>query len=86
MTPYFLVSRLQDAGKPEVTAITDWTLGQFLPRCGGRSAAGFGIVTQLKGCELFGRVDIDKCRTRPVNVERMLAMMLHDRLAATFTG
>src|ERR1700726_4483232 len=26
---YFLVSRLQDADKPEVTAITDWTLGQF---------------------------------------------------------
>jgi len=26
---YFLVSRLKDADKPEVTAITDWTLGQF---------------------------------------------------------
>jgi LysR family transcriptional regulator, glycine cleavage system transcriptional activator len=26
---YFLVSRLKDAAKPEVTAITDWTLGQF---------------------------------------------------------
>jgi DNA-binding transcriptional LysR family regulator len=26
---YFLVSRFQDAGKPEVTAITNWTLDQF---------------------------------------------------------
>jgi len=26
---YFLVSRLKDADKPEVTAITDWTLRQF---------------------------------------------------------
>jgi LysR family glycine cleavage system transcriptional activator len=26
---YYLVSRLKDADKPEVTAITDWTLGQF---------------------------------------------------------
>jgi LysR family glycine cleavage system transcriptional activator len=26
---YFLVSRLKDAGKPEVTAITNWTVGQF---------------------------------------------------------
>jgi LysR family transcriptional regulator, glycine cleavage system transcriptional activator len=26
---YFLVSRLNDADKPEVTAITDWTLAQF---------------------------------------------------------
>ena len=26
---YFLVSRLQDADKPEVTAISDWTLNQF---------------------------------------------------------
>ena len=26
---YYLVSRLQDAHKPEVTAITDWTLDQF---------------------------------------------------------
>jgi LysR family glycine cleavage system transcriptional activator len=26
---YFLVSRFQDAGKPEVAAITDWTLDQF---------------------------------------------------------
>jgi LysR family glycine cleavage system transcriptional activator len=32
---YFLVSRLQDAGKPEVTAITDWTLEQF---CGDAKA------------------------------------------------
>jgi LysR family glycine cleavage system transcriptional activator len=26
---YFLVSRIKDADRPEVTAITDWTLGQF---------------------------------------------------------
>jgi DNA-binding transcriptional LysR family regulator len=26
---YFLVSRLNDADKPEITAITDWTLEQF---------------------------------------------------------
>jgi hypothetical protein len=26
---YFLVSRLKDADKPEVTAITQWTVGQF---------------------------------------------------------
>jgi LysR family glycine cleavage system transcriptional activator len=26
---YFLVSRFQDAGKPDVAAITDWTLDQF---------------------------------------------------------
>jgi LysR family glycine cleavage system transcriptional activator len=26
---YFLVSRIKDADKPEVTALTDWTLGQF---------------------------------------------------------
>jgi len=32
---YFLVSRFQDAGKPEVIAITDWTLEQF---CRGTEA------------------------------------------------
>jgi len=33
---YFLVSRLQDAKKPEVAAITDWTLRQF---CSDAAAA-----------------------------------------------
>jgi LysR family glycine cleavage system transcriptional activator len=34
---YFLVSRLKDAGKPEVTAITNWTLGQFCRDAGSEA-------------------------------------------------
>jgi len=68
-----------------------------LPRRRDRSTDGLRFVTAAPACaatgaqklqlrKIFGRVDIHERRKRPVNVERIVTMLLDDGLAAAFTS